>query len=133
MRGFLCRLSKETTVYFRVDHLQHMVRRGLWSDAIRYVLRFVPAVDLSDGGNFLVIFINLLGSIARYKPTDPSTFPLYDPYARHELDCQGRVRPGGVEVAEIILSVCCKEAWSASPSPLSCLYTRYILFALPSP
>ncbi|XP_066345869.1 uncharacterized protein [Miscanthus floridulus] len=106
-------LSKETTVYFRVDHLQHMVRRGLWSDAIRYLLRFVPAVDLSDGGNFLAIFINLLRSIARYKPTDPSTFPLYDPYARHELDCQGRVRPGSVEVAEIILSVCSKEAWGS--------------------
>lgn len=121
----LCRLSKETTVYFRVSHLQHMVRQGLWTDAVRYVLRFVPAIDLTDGGNFLTIFITLLSSIARYKPTVPSTFPLYDPYARHELDWQGRVRPGGVKVAEIIRSVCCKEAWSASPSPsLSCLYTR---------
>ncbi|EES11431.1 hypothetical protein BDA96_06G236600 [Sorghum bicolor] len=104
-------LSKETTVYFRVSHLQHMVRQGLWTDAVRYVLRFVPAIDLTDGGNFLTIFITLLSSIARYKPTVPSTFPLYDPYARHELDWQGRVRPGGVKVAEIIRSVCCKEAW----------------------
>nr|CAB3488281.1 unnamed protein product [Digitaria exilis] len=77
-------LSKETRVLFRVEHLQHLVRLGLWSDAMGYVFRFVPAFDLPVGGQFLVTFINFLWEIAAYDPTDPSTFPEYDPTVAKE-------------------------------------------------
>ncbi|KAF8651187.1 hypothetical protein HU200_063427 [Digitaria exilis] len=111
-------LSKETRVLFRVEHLQHLVRLGLWSDAMGYVFRFVPAFDLPVGGQFLVTFINFLWEIAAYDPTDPSTFPEYDPYEPCEDGRQGGVSAGGVKLAQIIRSVCSKQAWGSINWPL---------------
>ncbi|CAN6269285.1 unnamed protein product [Urochloa humidicola] len=111
-------LSKETRVFFRVEHLQHLVRLGLWSDAFDYVFRFVPAAYLPVGGQFLVTFMRFLYEITAYEPTDPSTFPAFDPYGRHEVRRRGGVNPGGVKLAQIIRSVCSEEAWGSINWPL---------------
>ncbi|KAF7010579.1 hypothetical protein CFC21_024979 [Triticum aestivum] len=54
-------LLQETTVFFRVEHLQRLARQGQWDDAIKYVVRFVPKVDamLGEEGRLLFSFINL--------------------------------------------------------------------------
>uniref|UniRef100_K3YDL8 Uncharacterized protein n=1 Tax=Setaria italica TaxID=4555 RepID=K3YDL8_SETIT len=92
-------LSKEMTVFFRVEHLQHVVRLGMWSGAMNYVFGFVP------------VFYRYLNKITAYRPTNPSTFAAFDPYSRHEVRCQGGVNPDGIKLAQIIRSVCSKEAW----------------------
>ncbi|KAK8449648.1 hypothetical protein SEVIR_7G249750v4 [Setaria viridis] len=109
--GFSCRLSKETTVFFRVEHLQHVVRLGMWSGAMNYVFGFVP------------IFYRYLNKITAYRPTNPSTFAAFDPYSRHEVRRQGGVNPDGIKLAQIIRSVCSKEAWSLAHN------LRFKLFA----
>lgn len=45
------RLVQETSVLFRVGHIQELVRQGRWADAASYVNRFVPPSRvLTDAG-----------------------------------------------------------------------------------
>ncbi|CAL5029994.1 unnamed protein product [Urochloa decumbens] len=91
-------LSKETAVLFRAGHLQHLVQQGLWSDAIRYIYRFVPPMRLPKRGTLLVKFIFVVSRI-------PDRSYKYDPHSPYHLYLHGGVSPGGVKLAKIISTV----------------------------
>ncbi|KAK3141506.1 hypothetical protein QOZ80_4BG0334810 [Eleusine coracana subsp. coracana] len=46
-------LALETDVFFCVEHLQELARRGKWIDAIKYIARFTPSGHiLGDQGQY---------------------------------------------------------------------------------
>ncbi|XP_071676975.1 uncharacterized protein [Lolium perenne] len=78
-------LLHETNSFFSVAHLQRLARLGQWGEAIGYVYRFVPNIDLlGEEGNLFFSFISLhevIHSIATGEPGGAVLAELYE----HEL------------------------------------------------
>ncbi|KAM0827539.1 hypothetical protein ACQ4PT_068153 [Festuca glaucescens] len=74
-------LVQETNVFLNVAHLQRLARLGQWGEAIEYVLRFVPIVNvLGEEGRLLFRFLNLhkaIHSIATGTP-DGAAMTVYE-------------------------------------------------------
>ncbi|TVU14835.1 hypothetical protein EJB05_38331 [Eragrostis curvula] len=100
-------LSKDTKVLFRPDHLQHLVREGLWHDAIRYVYCFQPAGQLPRGAGFLVKFLRFVSRVSKSNTYE------YDPSSPLQIFLHGGVSPAGIKLAEIISSVRSEEVWAS--------------------
>lgn len=97
--GFWRRLSEETAVLFRPEHLQRLVRRGLSSDAVEYVRSFAPSKLQPRSVRFLVKFMRF---VSRVVDKEDATSFEYDPYNPVQISLYGRANPGAVKLAEII-------------------------------
>lgn len=108
---------------FRPDHLQHLVRQGLWSDAVDYFHDFAPAMVLPCSAKLLLKFIRILSRISNNDA--------------YEYDDQkwlyGSPNPGGIKLAKIISSLRSEQArYHPQPSSLSSLHELIMFFFLMS-
>ncbi|TVU15413.1 hypothetical protein EJB05_38934 [Eragrostis curvula] len=98
-------LALETNVFFCVEHLQDLARRGEWVNAIKYISRFAPSTDdLGDAGlvfyNFVVMH-RVLDSIVAGEEYGAFIAGEYERYLKENPGAP----PGNVKLVRILLSV----------------------------
>ncbi|TVU15412.1 hypothetical protein EJB05_38933, partial [Eragrostis curvula] len=114
-------LALETNVFFCVEHLQDLARRGEWVNAIKYISRFAPSTDdLGDAGlvfyNFVVMH-RVLDSIVAGEEYGAFIAGEYERYLKENPGAP----PGNVKLVRILSSVLNSEklsrirgSWNAS-------------------
>lgn len=105
-----CRLINDTGAIFSLLHLRELVEKGLWDDALRYIIpRFLaPTTDRqSDEALVLLHFIHMhknLANIVAGNMADSAVRYLadrYNHYANHDSNaCSGAIR-----IHSIVLSM----------------------------
>ncbi|KAK3143708.1 hypothetical protein QOZ80_4AG0303910 [Eleusine coracana subsp. coracana] len=107
-------LALETDVFFWLEHLQELARRGKWVDAIKYIARFTPSGHiLGDQGQVFYHFVvmhRVLESIAAGEEFGASIAGEYERYLKENPGAP----PGNVKLASILLSVLKSDKLRAS-------------------
>ena len=93
-----------------MDHLQRLARQGQWDDAIKYVVRFVPKVDvmLGEEGRLLFSFINLHRTIHSISIRTPHGAIMTEFYER-DLSMYPNAPSGTVRRPLLLSALHCNE------------------------
>uniref|UniRef100_A0ACD5UTP2 Uncharacterized protein n=3 Tax=Avena sativa TaxID=4498 RepID=A0ACD5UTP2_AVESA len=95
----------ETNVFFSIEHLHHLVFLGQWDNAIKYVSRFVPSVNmLGSAGSVFFNFLQLLKALHSIATGEPDGALMAEEYGRN-LKRYPNSDPGTVKLRRVLMAM----------------------------